>query len=200
MRRLAFHLVAATLLAVTLPACGQSGYGFNNASGNSGRSIDQIVFTNGSGQVNVFAVAPSGPAPGPGAPGPLVQVNAVGTKGTQGVIVPDASFAWTAAFSPSTAFYTSNQGGAQKPCSEAVPSSGTQLPDISPFGTTPVIYYQIPGGGFAPIVPGQISNTVYVSAASGVTFGTGKSNYCMTLTAFGNGANASTQVVVTNSL
>lgn len=199
MRRLAFHLVAAALLAVSLPACGQSGYGFNN-SGTSGRSIDQIVFTNGSGQVNVFAVAPSGPAPGPGAPGPLVQVNAVGTKGTQGVIVPDSTFAWTATFSPATAFYTSNQGGILKPCSVAVPTSGTQLPDISPFGTTPVIYYQVAGGGFAPIVAGQLSSTVFVSAASGVTFGSGKSNYCMTLTAFGNGANASTQIVVTNSL
>jgi hypothetical protein len=198
MRRQAFNLVAAALIAATLPACGQGGYGFNTTSA-SGRSIDAIVFSNGSGQVNVFAVAPSGPAPGPGAPGPLVQVNAVGTKGTQGVIVPDSTFAWTASFSPSTAFYTSNQGGILKPCSVAVPTSGTQLPDISPFGTTPVIFYQIPGGGFAPLQPGQQSSTVFVSAATGVTFGTGKSNYCITLTAFGSGATGSTQVVVTNS-
>jgi hypothetical protein len=199
MRRQASQLAGAALLAVALSACGQGGYGFNS-SGASGRSIDAIVFTNGSGQVNVFAVAPTGPAPGPGAPGPLVQVNGTGTKGTQGVVVPDSTFAWTAAFAPDTAMYQSNQGGILKPCADAVPTSGTQLPDISPFGTTPVIFYQIPGGGFAPLAPGQQSSTVFVSAASGVTFATGKTNYCITLTAFGSGAQAAVTVVVTNSL
>jgi hypothetical protein len=202
MRRQVFHLAAAAVLAAALSACaGQGGYGFNT-SGSNGNSIDHIVFTNGSGQVNVFAVAPTGPPGGPGAPGPLIQVNGIGTRGTQGVIVPDSTFAWTAAFTLGEAFYQSSQNGTLKPCSVAVPTSGTVLPDISPFSTTPVIFFQVPGGvsSFAPIAPGQQSATVFVTPAQGVTFGSGKTNYCMTLTAFGSGTNASVQIAVTNSL
>jgi hypothetical protein len=199
MRRQAFHLAAAALLIATLGACSSGGYGFNTA-GNGNKSIDNIVFTNGSGQVNVFAVSPTGPPPAPGAPGPMIQVNAVGTRTSQGIIVPDSTFSWTAAFTQTDAFYQTSQNGTLHPCSTAVPTSGTVLPDISPFGTSQVVFYQISGGGFAPIAPGQQSNTVFVTPAAGVGFAPGKSVYCITLTAFGNGASASVQIAVGNSL
>jgi hypothetical protein len=198
MRRHAFHAVALAATAAILSGCGTSGgYGFQT-SGNA-RGISSIIFSNGSGQTNVFAVSPTGIAPGPGAPGPLVQVNAQGVSGSNNVVVPNASFTWTAAFTQSPATYTSNNLGAQKNCAFAVPTSGVTLPDISPFSSTPVLYYQAPGGGYAPLAPNQQSSTVFVTPAQGVTFASGSSNYCITVTAIGNGAQANLQVVVTNS-
>ena len=198
MRRHALSLAAIALFAAALAGCGASG-GSGFQTNNNSRGISAVVFSNGSGQTNVFAVAPTGVPPGPGAPGPLLQVNAVGVWGSQNIVVPSASFTWTASFTQTDATYTSNSQGVQKPCSVAVPTSGTTLPDISPFSSTPVLYYQVPGGGYAPLAPNQQSSTVFVTPAQGVTFGSGKSNYCMTITAIGNGASGNLQVVVTNS-
>ena len=215
MRRQAFQLVAAVVLTGLLSACaGQGGYGLGGSGSNTG--IDRIVLTNNSGQANVFFVAPPPPLGGgippqgqfidknglPTTPVPLVQVNAAGVKGSQSVIVPDATFTWTATLNTGEANYYSNQGGIQKPCSPATPITGEAgLPDVSPFSTTPVIWVQLAGGGYAPLAPQQLSQTVYISPAPEnlVTFASGKTNYCIALTAVGNGAQTTTEVAVTSA-
>ncbi len=199
MRRHAYQLAAIVLLAAWVPGCGGGGYGFGN-NNNSG-TIDGIVFSNGSGQTNVFAVSPTGVPAGPGAPGPLVQINATGVRGPQNTLVPDTSFTWDAAFNENTAItYAANAAGLRKQCGLPVPTSGITLPDISPFSSTPVLYYQVPGGGFAPLAPDQIVSTVYLTPPIGVTDAVGYTNYCITVTAFGDGNKSNLEVVVTNTL
>jgi hypothetical protein len=199
MRRHAYQLAAVLLLAALGPGCGGGGYGFQ--SNNNAGSIDGIVFSNGSGQTNVFAVSPTGPSAGPGAPGPLIQINATGVRGSLKTLVPDTSFTWDAAFNLDTAvMYTSNAAGLKKQCGLPVPTSGITLPDISPFSSTPVLYYQAPGGGYAPLAPDQIVSTVYVTPPIGVTDAVGYTNYCIIVTAVGDGATATLPVVVTNTL
>jgi hypothetical protein len=214
MRRKAFGVVAATVLAGLLSACaGQGGYGFGGAGSNT--AIDRIVLSGTSGQVNVFFVAPPPPLGGgvppqapfvdrnglPTTPVPLVAVNAVGVKGPQSVVVPDAVFTWNASLNTGEANYYSNQGGIQKPCSPATPASGQPgLPDVSPFSSTPVIWIQN-GGQFQPLAPQQLASTVFISPAPQtlVTYATGKTNYCITLTAVGNGVQASTEIAVAST-
>jgi hypothetical protein len=216
MRREAFQIVAAVLLAALLPACaGQGGYGFGGAGLNT--PIDRIVLTNGSGQANVFFVAPPPPLGGGIPPGgafvdrnglattpvPVVQVTAVGVRGSQSVVVPNAVFTWTATLNTDGAqTYYSNQGGIQKPCFPATAATGqTSLPDVSPFSSTPVIWIQSPGGGYAPLTPQAQTSTVFISPAPEtlVTFATGRTNYCIALTAVGNGVQATTEIAVTSS-
>jgi hypothetical protein len=74
------------------------------------------------------------------------------------------------------------------------------LPDISPFSSTPVLYFQAPGGGYAPLAPDQIVSTVFVTPPIGVTTQVGYTNYCITVTAVGEGNTAKVQVAVTNTL
>lgn len=204
MRRHVFELVGLAMLAGLLAGCGgSSGYGFQTS--NSTYSISNIHFTNGSGQTNVFVVAPTGLPPGPGAPGPLVQVNAVGTYGSQHIIVPNQTFKWTIAFTQAfPTYYASNAAGTQVLCEPAINISGGQLPPIDPFSPTPAIWYQLPGGSYAPLPPNVETSTVYVTAPASATFsvdqtGNAFTNYCMTLTAFGNGVTQSVQVAVTYS-
>ena len=199
MRRRAYHFAAVALVVGLGTSCGGGGYGFspNNNSG----SIDAIIFTNGSGVTNVFAVTPTGAPAGPGAPGPLVQINATGVRGPNNTLVPNTSFTWTAAFNLNTQnVYVANAAGLTKQCGLPLPTSGITLPDISPFSSTPVLYYQAPGGGYAPLAPDQIVSTVYMTPPIGVTTQVGYTNYCITVTAVGEGNTAKVQVAVTNTL
>jgi hypothetical protein len=209
------RLIGATLCA-SLAACGnQGGYGF---SGNNGSTqVDRISLTNGSGQANVFIVAPPPPLGGGFPPPnsvfidrngnlttalPVVQVNATGTVGTQNVIVPGAVFTWTAALTTNdTSTYSAGQNGVQKPCFPATSTTGNPvLPDVSPYSATPVIWVQ-QNGAYRPLSPNQLTSTVYISPAPVglVTYEIGKTNYCITLTAVANGAQTQTQVAVTSS-
>jgi len=217
MPRHAFQIIAAALLLALVPGCaGQGGYGFGG--GNSSTSIDRIVFSNGSGQANVFIVAPPAPLgggiPPQGAnfidrngnvitPLPVVTVNAQGVKGSQSVIVPDAVFTWTAVLNTSDLVdYVSSAGGLQKPCAPATSVTGNLLPDVSPFSATPVIWVQQSTGTYAPLAPQQQSGTVFVSPAPEnlVTYETGKLNYCISLTAVGvGGVQATTEIAVASS-
>jgi hypothetical protein len=197
MRRHAPQLIAVALVAALGSGCGGGGYGLGNNSSNG--SITSIVFSNGSGQTNVFAVSPTGTGP-VGAPGPLLQINATGVRGPLNTLVPNTSFTWDAAFTLTSQSYVSNPAGLKKPCGLPVPTSGITLPDISPFSSTPVLYYQVPGGGYSPLAPDQIVSTVYLTPPIGITNAIGDTNYCITVTAVGNGTTSTLQVVVTNAL
>jgi hypothetical protein len=215
--RQAFRVAVAASLLALMPACaGQGGYGFGG--GGSNASIDRIVLTNGSGQANVFLVVPPPPLGGgvppnnaiflnrdgsQALPQPVVQINAAGVRGSQSVIVPDAQFTWTASLVTSDlAVYNSNQGGLQKPCFPATsPTGDSQLPDVSPFSATPVLWVELPGPIFRPLNPQQLTSTIYVSPAleNLVGFEPGHTNYCIAVTAVGSGATATTNVAVSSS-
>ncbi|MBV9102723.1 MAG: hypothetical protein JO060_03980 [Candidatus Eremiobacteraeota bacterium] len=206
---------AAATLCSLLTACAGGGYGFGGNNGST--QVDHIALTNGSGQANTFIVAPPAPLGGgvpppnaifvnrngqPAPALPIVQVNAVGTSGPSNVVVPGAVFTWTAFLTTTDlATYSSGQNGVQKPCFPAASvTGGTVLPDVSPFSTTPVIWIQ-QNGVYQPLAPNQLSSTVYVSPAplNLVTYAISRTNYCITLTAVGNGAQAQTQVAVTST-
>ena len=215
MYRQAFQVSAFLALAAVLSACGgQGGYGLGGA--NNANTIDRVVLSNASGQANVFLVAPPLPLGGgippgvpfldrnglPTTPEPLVQVNAVGVRGAQSVVVPDAKFTWTASLTiANNIYYYSNAGANQKLCSPATAtSSNTVLPDVSPFSSTPVIWVSPNGQWYQPLAPQQLASTVYISPApeSLVTYAPNAKNYCITLTAVGTGAQTITQVAVTS--
>ena len=215
MRRSALAPLMMGTLCASLTACAGSGYGFGGNNGST--QVDNIVLTNGSGQANVFIVAPPTPLGGgipppnaifldrnhnPTTAVPVVQVNAVGTRGSGNVVVPGAVFTWNAFLTTSsTAVYSSGQNGVQKPCYPATSVTGqTVLPDVSPYSATPVIWVQ-QGGVYQPLAPQQLSSTVYISPApvNLVTYALGRTNYCITLTAVGNGAQVQTQIAVTSS-
>ena len=215
MRRSVLARLAFGMLCVSLTACAGGGFGFSGSNGST--QVSNIVLTNGSGQANVFIVAPPPPLGGGFPPPnaifldrnhnqttalPVVQVNAQGTIGPANVIVPGAVFTWNATLTTSsTAVYSSGQSGVQKPCYPATSvTGGPVLPDVSPYSPTPVIWVQ-QGGVFQPLAPQQLSSTVYVSPApvNLVTYALGRLNYCITLTAVGNGARVQTQVAVTSS-
>lgn len=216
MHRQAIQILASIALAGLLSGCaGQGGYGLGG--GNNSNTIDRVVLTNGSGQANVFLVAPPLPLGGgippgvpfvdrnglPTTPQPVVVVNAVGVRGSQSVVVPDARFTWNATLTiANNVYYNSNAGANQKLCSPATAtSSNTTLPDVSPFSATPVIWVQAPGGAFyEPLAPQQLATQVYISPApeSLVTYAPNGKNYCITLTAVGTGAQSQTQVAVTS--
>ena len=110
MRRLVLSLV---VLCASLSACsGAGGYAFNNQSGGK---IDRVVFSAGNAAPGIFKLAPTGTN--------VLQITAIGTKGSQNSIVPDATFVWTASVAPAGTFYNNAINGQASAC--PTPAAGT---------------------------------------------------------------------------
>ena len=196
MRRLALSVFTACGLAL-LTACGSGGgYGFST-SGNSTGSVDQVILSAAkNGQANDFFVAPGGTAP--------LQVDAIGQKGSGpfAVVVPDATFTWSARFiNPATdgalAIYQVGPAPATpKVC--GAPSSTPAVPILQQSLTSIAPPYP----GFAPLPNTQAARTVYVGAVPGVTPATPNNpTYCLVLNAthVSGGEIGSHVIVVSNS-
>ena len=168
MRRLAFSVAAAAGLAL-LSAC-SGGTGF----GNSSSSISNIVFSNGSGQVNDFFVAPGGTSP--------IRIAAVGVKGSAGSdVVFGQTFLWTARFvnpltDPSSiaTYRTGVSPSTFKTC-PAPPAVQPAVPILvaSTDGTVTSGF-----AGYAALSSTQTAATVFVGAVPNTT-----APYCLVLTA-----------------
>ncbi|MBD5654349.1 MAG: hypothetical protein IAI50_04110 [Candidatus Eremiobacteraeota bacterium] len=153
-------------------------------------SIDHVVFTNGSGQVNDFFVALSGTV---GLSPAAVQVNAVGIQGSNFTpqVVYGATFTWAAAFAAEGTPYSvgSSPNGPHK-C--GAPSITPAIP----------IYYQ-PQNSLVPtpLAANQSANVVYAAAVPKVELVAPGTSYCYNLiaTQVGGGTSGSVLVVVSNS-
>lgn len=196
MRRLALNALTACTLAF-LSAC-SGGTGF----GNTGSTIKSIVFSNGSGQVNNFFVAPGGNAP--------VAISAIGVQGSStldsSTIVFGQTFTWrarlinplvdpasiatyTTGVSPST-FKTCGQPSATVLAAEATtPPTIVLTPAAGSVNTNGY-------AGYAALPATQLASTVYVGAVPGVP-----APYCLLVTAThpSDGVVGTVTVVVSSS-
>jgi len=193
MRRLALNALTACALAF-LSAC-SGGTGF----GNTGSTIDSIVFSNGSGQVNDFFVAPGGNAP--------VAISGIGVQGSSTRnIVFGQTFTWRARLvnplvdPASIATYTTGVSPATfKTCGQP---SATVL--AAALTTPPTIVLTPAAGsvhtngyaGYAALPATQLASTVYVGAVPGVP-----APYCLLVTAThpSDGVVGTVTVVVSSS-
>jgi hypothetical protein len=186
MRRLAIWLVTACGVALLSGCSGGTGFG------NSGSSLTNIVFSNGSGEVNDFFVAPNGIAP--------VSIAAVGVKGTGAFeeLVYGQSFTWSARFvDPDT-----------DPASIATYKTGVAPATFKKCPAAPLVQPAVPileqnsGGagtgyaGYADLPAGQAASTVFIGAVHGVP-----APYCLVVTAThpSDGTVGSVTVVVSSS-
>jgi hypothetical protein len=181
MRRLALSVLTACGLALLSACSGGTGLG------NSGTSISNVVFMNGSSQVNDFFVAPGGIAP--------ISVDAVGVTGTGSLqdIVYGQSFTWTARFinpktdPPSIATYTTGVAPATfKTCGTPASTPPVSLLEKAAASSSA---YGYPGYGLLPAT--QSAASVYVGAVPGVS-----APYCLLITAIHPGDNVSGTVTV----
>jgi len=178
MRRLVLSLAVVCASAVFSACSGSGGYAFNST--NSGK-IDRVVFSAGNAAGGIFKLAANPTQP--------LQIAAIGTKGSQNAIVPDATFTWSASLASGGQMYGNNINGATGTC--PVPAAGSIInqgavtsPIVLRFQTTSATTGSTGTGtpniasNLAPYDPAFQSDSVFVIPLNNVP-----APYCLTIQA-----------------
>lgn len=112
MRRLVLSLAVVCASAVFSACSGSGGYAFNNTNGGK---IDRVVFSAGNSAGGIFKLAATPTQP--------LLITAVGAKGAQNSIVPDATFVWSASLASGGQTYGNNINGVTGTCPAPAPGS-----------------------------------------------------------------------------
>ena len=158
MRRIALSVLTACGLAF-LSACGGTGI----TNGSASTTPTQLVFSNGSGQINDFIVSPANTAPLTASQALSVAVLAESGSGPAALLVPQATFTWAARFVNS-----SDIASVQEYLTGTSPNGFKQCAFAA---TTPAIpiYYQPAGSSTLKVLPSGVSTpTVSIAPVAGV--------------------------------